>query len=75
MNASFTQAHFACLRLGRPDRRHGRERGLAIDGRDCRRRPTTFTAVTLQALPQVTQTDTFASGTAPRTHTWTGPTL
>lgn len=38
-------------------------------------KPTTFTAATLHALPQVTQTDTFASGATPQTHTWTGPTL
>ena len=38
-------------------------------------RPTTYTAAALQALPQVTQTDTFASGTAPQTHTYTGPSL
>ena len=38
-------------------------------------KPTTFTAATLQALLQVTQTDTFASGSTPQTHTWSGPTL
>ena len=37
--------------------------------------PTTYTAATLDALPQVTQTDTFASGTTPQTHTYTGPTI
>ena len=36
---------------------------------------TTYTAATLDALPQVTQTDTFASGTTPQTHTYTGPTI
>ena len=37
--------------------------------------PATYTAATLAALPQVTQTDTFASGTTPQTHTYTGPTI
>ncbi len=37
--------------------------------------PKAWTAATLQALPQATQTDTFASGSAPQTHTYTGPTL
>ena len=37
--------------------------------------PTNYTAATLGALPQVTQTDTFLAGTTPQTHTWTGPTL
>ena len=37
--------------------------------------PTSYTAATLNALPQVTQTDTFASGTTPQTHTYTGPTI
>ena len=37
--------------------------------------PTTYSAATLDALPAVTQTDTFASGTTPQTHTYTGPTL
>ena len=37
--------------------------------------PTTYTAATLNALPQVTQTDTFASGATPQTHTYTGPTI
>jgi DMSO/TMAO reductase YedYZ molybdopterin-dependent catalytic subunit len=38
-------------------------------------RPTVYTAAALQALPRLTQTDTFASGSSPQTHTWTGPTL
>ena len=38
-------------------------------------KPGSSNAAALQALPQVTQTDTFASGTTPQTHTWTGPTL
>lgn len=38
-------------------------------------KPTVYTAARLAALPQVTQTDVFASGTTPQTHTWTGPTL
>jgi hypothetical protein len=37
--------------------------------------PTTYSAAALTALPQVTQTDTFASGTTPQTHTYTGPTI
>ena len=37
--------------------------------------PATYTAATLAALPQVTQTDTFASGTTPQTHTYTGSTI
>jgi DMSO/TMAO reductase YedYZ molybdopterin-dependent catalytic subunit len=37
--------------------------------------PTTWSAAALNALPQVTQTDTFASGTTPQTHTYTGPAL
>ena len=37
--------------------------------------PTTYTAATLDALPQGTQTDTFASGTTSQTHTYTGPTI
>jgi Pentapeptide repeats (8 copies) len=37
--------------------------------------PTTLTFAQLQALPQVTQTDTFLSGTNPTTRTETGPTL
>ena len=37
--------------------------------------PTSYTAATLNALPQVTQTDTFASGATPQTHTYTGPTI
>ena len=37
--------------------------------------PTTYTAASLNALPQVAQTDTFASGTTPQTHTYTGPTI
>jgi DMSO/TMAO reductase YedYZ molybdopterin-dependent catalytic subunit len=35
----------------------------------------TYDAAALQALPQVTQTDVFASGTSTQTHTYTGPTL
>ena len=38
-------------------------------------KPTAYTAARLAALPQVTQTDIFASGTTPQTHTWAGPTL
>ena len=38
-------------------------------------KPTAFTAATLAALPQVTQTDRFASAGGAQTHTWTGPTL
>ena len=37
--------------------------------------PTTYTAATLNALPQITQTDAFSSGTTPQTHTYTGPTI
>jgi DMSO/TMAO reductase YedYZ molybdopterin-dependent catalytic subunit len=37
--------------------------------------PTSFNAAALNALPAVTQTDTFASGGTPQTHTYTGPTL
>ena len=37
--------------------------------------PKTFDAAALNALPAVTQTDTFASGGTPQTHTYTGPTL
>ena len=35
----------------------------------------TLTSGDLQALPAVTQTDTFVAGTASQTHTYTGPTL
>ncbi len=37
--------------------------------------PATLGASALQALPQVTQNDTFTSGTSGQTHTYTGPTL
>ncbi|MFT3817407.1 MAG: molybdopterin-binding oxidoreductase [Rubrivivax sp.] len=37
--------------------------------------PLTFDAAALQALPAVTQTDTFLSGSTPQTHTYVGPTL
>ncbi len=37
--------------------------------------PTAYTDASLAELPQVTQTDTFASGATPQTHTYTGPTL
>ncbi len=37
--------------------------------------PATLDAAALQALPQATQTDTFTSGPASQTHTYTGPTL
>ena len=37
--------------------------------------PAAYDAAALDALPQLTQTDTFASGNTPQTHTYTGPTL
>ena len=35
--------------------------------------PASLDAAALQALPQVTQTDTFTSGAASQTHTYIGP--
>ncbi len=66
-------AAIACLALAGAAQAAGPTTRVVVDGGVAH--PGSYDLARLQALPQVTQTDTFSSAGTPQTHTYTGPSL